>query len=157
MRPQIFLDCDGVLADFDGYYETCFGQRPNQDSYEPPDLWDNVRKHGSFYRNLPLMPDAMELWDGVKKFHSNPIILTGIPHSIRNVKEQKTAWVEEHFDCPVICCFSKDKCKFGEVYDILVDDRLKYAHFWKDMGGIFIHHTSARNSLAALANHYRLA
>jgi hypothetical protein len=35
--------------------------------------------------------------------------------------------------------------------DILVDDYLKYRHLWEEAGGVFIHHTSASNTLRQLA------
>lgn len=148
---QLFLDLDGVLADFDGYYETQFGVRPNQDTYDPPEFWDCILNHGSFFRDQPPMADAFELWQGV--LHLNPIILSGIPYSIPDVATQKRAWVNEHLGSHVklICCPSRSKCKYGLSGDVLVDDRLKYAGYWTDMGGVFIHHRAAKPTLAALA------
>ena len=151
MNPQIFLDLDGVLSDFDGHYEALFEVRPNQDTYDPPDFWDRIREHGRFFRTQPMMKDAMVLWNAVK--HLRPIILTGIPRSIPHVGHQKRQWVDEHLgrDVQVYCCPSKDKCKWGKPGDILVDDRIKYSGYWIEMGGVFIHHTSALTSIAALA------
>ena len=65
----LFVDLDGVLADFDSYFEQCFGVRPNHDTYEPPGMWDKIRAHGKFYRNLPMMKDALELWRAVCMLH----------------------------------------------------------------------------------------
>lgn len=146
-KPQLFLDLDGVLSDFDTHYETLYGVRPNQDTYDPPELWKNIKKHGSFYRTQPLMRDALELWEGTRQW--NPIILTGIPMSIKDAAQQKKDWVFEHFgpQAQVICCRSKDKYIFGDPGDILVDDRIKYMQPWLKMGGVFIVHTSASESL----------
>jgi hypothetical protein len=33
---------------------------------------------------------------------------------------------------------------------VLVDDRLKTQESWEEMGGVFIFHTSAKNSIAEL-------
>lgn len=154
MISQPFVDLDGVLADFDGHYEKLFGVRPNQDTYDPPDMWDNIRDNKTFYRDQPLMPDAMELWEGCKRLHVNPIILTGIPYSIPNVKKQKQEWAWEYFghDVEIICCRSVDKYKYMKNRgDILIDDRLKYSDHWKNAGGIFILHTSSKSSLEKLA------
>ena len=152
MSPQLFIDLDGVLADFDGGYEQLFGVRPNQDTYEPPELWDKIRAKGDFFRRLPPMPDAFEFWGWCKKFHPDPIILTGMPYSIPLVREQKTLWVMEHLGkyTKIICCRSKDKCKHGKPGDVLVDDRTKYSHYWINMGGIFIQHTSLLESVSQL-------
>jgi len=149
VKPQLCIDLDGVLGDFYGFYEQQFGVLPDPE-HEPPELWDNIRAHGSFYRNQPLMSDAMELWNGCKRW--DPIILSGIPHSIPNVAEQKRAWVDEHFgNVKLICCRSRDKFIYGKSGDILVDDRLKYSKYWLGMGGRFVHHQSAKRSLALLA------
>jgi len=156
---QLFLDLDGVLGDFDQHYENLFGIRPNQDLYEPSDLWEQIRKHGNFYRTQPLMSDARELWDGVRAMKLVPIILTGIPDNIPNVKEQKQQWVAEHFGptALIICCRSVNKKLYGKPGDVLVDDRLKYAHHWTKMGGVFVHHTSASDTLRRLAPLFGIA
>ncbi len=150
---QIFVDLDGVLADLDTYYQTCFGVRPNQDTYEPPDMWDNIRRHGTFYQHLPLMSDAMKLWEGIiERFHPRPIILTGIPRSIPGVEHQKRMWVRDHLGAhvKVICCWSRDKQLHGGPGEILIDDRLKYSTYWLRMGGVFVHHSSADDTLGQL-------
>jgi hypothetical protein len=153
MPRQLFLDLDGVLGDLDGHYFNIFGVPVQVDVFMPPDYWKNVRKHGNFYGTQPLKQDAMELWEGAKQLHLDPIILTGVPRNVPNVAEQKFAWVEKHFgpEAKIICCYSEDKYLHGQFGDVLVDDRLKYAHHWVKMGGVFVHHTSASDSLRQLA------
>ena len=34
--------------------------------------------------------------------------------------------------------------------DVLVDDFLKYKELWEDAGGVFVHHTSAEQTIAEL-------
>ncbi len=150
---QLFIDLDGVLADFDGYYETCFGVRPGRGVVDPPGFWDNINTHGTFYASLPPMPDAAALWAGARRFHREPIILTGVPYSVENAENHKRAWVREHVDprAVVICCASKDKRLHGKIGDVLVDDWHKYRALWEAMGGVFVLHTSADASLLRLA------
>lgn len=149
---QLFIDLDGVLADFDGFYETEFGFRPDRGKPEPPAFWKNIERHGRFFLDMPMMSDAMELWEGAKRLHPNPIILTGLP-LMSEVEDHKRRWVRQHiaFDAPVICCRSKDKRNHGKAGDILVDDWFKYRPLWEDMGGVFILHTSAAESLTMIA------
>ncbi len=45
---------------------------------------------------------------------------------------------------------ARDKRLHMTTGDILVDDTLKHRHLWEDAGGIFIHHTSAAETLAEL-------
>lgn len=152
---QLFIDLDGVLADFDAHFEVAFGYRNDHNAPEPTDFWQRLGAHaaGHFYAELPLMADARSLWAGVKALHPSPIILTGIPHSLPHAEPDKRAWVARHFgaEVGVICCSSKDKRLHGKPGDILVDDWFKYRHLWEEMGGIFVLHTSAAKSLAEVA------
>ena len=58
---MIWLDMDGVLADFDGHYQACFGVKPTR--WPEPDTvdWKLIAAVPDFYLNLPLMPGAKEL------------------------------------------------------------------------------------------------
>ena len=152
--PHIFLDCDGVLADFDTYAEAYFGMQPRE--YEAKvgssAFWQELEAKGDFYRNLPLMPDAHVLVDGVR--HLNPTILTGCPRG-NWAEAQKVAWAEEHFPgIPIITCRSADKRAHARAGDVLIDDWHQHRHRWIEMGGVWITHTCAETSLATLWAHY---
>jgi hypothetical protein len=152
MSRQVFLDLDGVLADFDSFYAQHFGVQINRNMPEdPPGLWENIRSHGTFYRDLPILPDALDLWHGVK--HLNPTILTGVPyHQVPTAAVQKRTWVRWHFgvEVPIICCRSRDKWTYGQPGDVLVDDWVRYRHLWEEMGGVFVLHTSTAATLERL-------
>ncbi len=147
---RLFVDLDGTLADFDGRYEQLFGLRPNRAEPEPPDLWSNIGGVPNFFATLDPLPDAFELWEGVKAFR--PVILTGVPDSVPAAAAQKIAWVRVHLgtDVLVICCRSRDKALHGNPGDILVDDWDKYQARWERMGGIFVWHTRAATSVLAV-------
>lgn len=145
---HLFLDLDGVLADFDvGYF-----QRFNLVADKVADTvdWSLVEATPQFYRDLPPMPDAMELWNSVSWL--NPTILTGVPYSVPEALENKREWVARHLgDVPMIGCKSKDKSlHMKDVGDILIDDWEKYRDVWLGRGGRWITHTSAAQSLEAL-------
>lgn len=108
-----------------------------------------LREHGSFYRDLPLMADAQILYEAVA--HLNPIILTGCPAG-QWAEPQKVAWAAHHFPAlKMITCRSRDKHLNMDPGDILIDDYLKYRDLWEQAGGVFIHHTSARESIKQLS------
>jgi 5'(3')-deoxyribonucleotidase len=151
--PQLFLDMDGVLADFDASYIKLFGALPMRQvgQKDPPGMWEKIRANRWFYRELPLMPDAMVLWNSVE--HLNPIVLTGVPaFQVPEAEAQKREWLAEKFgqEVRIICCKSQDKRLHGKPGDVLVDDWSKYRHLWEAMGGVFVLHTSARESVAQL-------
>lgn len=147
---QLFLDCDGVLASFDEYALEIFGLPPRaaEKKLGTPRFWADLQSHEGFYEKLPLMPDARELFEAVE--HLNPIILTGCPQG-EWAEPQKRAWGKKHFPhTTMICCMSKDKRNHMLPGDVLVDDWPKYRELWEEAGGIFILHTSAKDSIAKL-------
>lgn len=147
---QLFLDADGVLADFDQGAQAVFGCHPRkyEDEHGTPKFWSTLHAHPDFYETLPVMHDARELYEAVA--HLNPIILTGCPMG-GWAQEQKIKWRNKNFPgVPMITTLSKDKRSHAKSGDILIDDYLKYQHLWVEMGGIFIHHTSAKTSLEEL-------
>ena len=147
---QLYLDCDGVLADFDRAATQLLGMPPRvfEKRYNPGAFWKRLVGHGDFYGSLPLMPDAMELFEAVR--HLDPIILTGLPRG-NWAAPQKVRWAAEHFPgTRIITCMAVDKKRHAQEGDILVDDMLKYRHLWEEAGGVFIHHRSARETIAEL-------
>ena len=151
--PQLFLDCDGVLADFDCLAAQIFGMPPREaeNQFGEKEFWVRIRGRRNFYRDLPLLRDARELFDAVAHLH--PIILTGCPIG-GWAEQQKVAWAAEHFPgTRIITCMSRNKRDHMRRGDILVDDYLKYRDLWEERGGVFIHHSSARSSIVALERH----
>ena len=62
---QLFVDLDGVLADFDSHYDALFGGRPDKkdDSVD----WKAIAKADKFFFNLPPMPDYEALGARVER------------------------------------------------------------------------------------------
>lgn len=145
----IFVDMDGVLADFDTGYGLKFGAAPSKASDNVD--WKLVRHTEGFYRDLPPMWDFDRLWKGLAPY--SPIILTGVPSSVAEAEANKRAWVDRWIgpDQPMIACASKDKSlHIRRPGDILIDDWEKYRHVWEGRGGRWITHHSADRSLLAL-------
>lgn len=152
VEVQLFLDCDGVLADFDSHFLALCGEesRGYEDKYGAKAFWKVVQSDPDFFYNLPLMPGAQELYDAVK--HLSPPILTGVPNG-NWAQPQKLRWRDKHFpDASMITCPSRDKKLFmvpGKL-NIIIDDWTKHQKTWEDADGVFIVHTSAAESLAVL-------
>jgi hypothetical protein len=147
---QLYLDCDGVLADFDRAATELLQLPPRQfeKRYGLPEFWRRLARHPDFYGSLPLMPDATQLFDAVR--HLDPIILTGLPRGSW-AAPQKVRWAAEHFPgTRIITCLAADKRKHARDGDILVDDTLKYEPLWTGAGGIFVHHRIAQDTIDQL-------
>lgn len=147
---RIYLDVDGVLADFNTGFQNITQQSPQQfeDEHGTKAFWKTIRQATNFFGTLPIMPGAQELYEAVE--HTRPIMLTGCPFG-NWAEHQKFKWRDNHFKgVPMVTCLSRNKRDYCQPGDILVDDLLKYKHLWEEAGGVFIHHTSAESSIAQL-------
>ena len=147
---QLYLDCDGVLADFDTGAAAVLGLPP--DAYTKRHglgrFWQQLATAPDFYFGLPLKDDAMELFEAVK--HLDPIILTGLPRG-NWAADQKVRWAAQHFPgTRIITTMARDKRDHAKEGDVLVDDQLRHRHRWEEAGGIFVHHRSAAETIEQL-------
>ena len=145
---QLFVDMDGVLADFDGHHAALFGiradkQRSNVD-------WARIRADEAFYLSLPPMADLPLLWEAIAPLR--PIVLTGLPSAVPEAPERKRAWARRHLGAAVEvrCCRSKHKHRHAAPGDILIDDWERYRALWIGAGGRWITHASAADTLRQL-------
>lgn len=153
-EPHLFLDCDGVLADFDASAKAVLGMSPAafQGQRGHREFWRRLARARNFYGELAEMEDAQQLFQAVK--HLKPTILTGLP--LGNwAAPQKERWAAEHFPgVPIITTMARQKHLHMEPGDVLVDDRDTHRHLWEHAGGVFIHHKNAQDSLRQLAAIY---
>lgn len=148
---KLFLDLDGVLADFEGGVLALTGRKPDPSASrsEIRAMWKALAAADDFYNSLNMMHDAQLLWDFCKPF--KPVILTGLPLGDW-APAQKRRWVARMLggDVEVVTCMARDKYQWAAVGHVLVDDRAKAREPWEQAGGTFIHHVSAARSIAAL-------
>jgi deoxypyrimidine-specific 5' nucleotidase type C protein (NT5C) len=149
--PRLFLDADGVLADFNEGARRLLGMsvRDYERRHGRGGFWKKLAQAKDFYGSLPEMADARVLFDAVK--HLKPAILTGLPLG-RWAAPQKVGWAAEHFPgVPIITCMARDKHKHMHPGDVLVDDRENHRPAYEAAGAVFIHHKNAEDSLRQLA------
>lgn len=149
----VYLDCDGVLADFDKGAAEVLGMPPRafEHRFGLGRFWKALAQAPEFFARLELLPDAMQLYQAVR--HLEPVILTGLPHGSW-AEPQKRRWAARHFPgvevITTAAALKREHCHPG---DALVDDTDKYRHLWEREGGVFIHHLDARGSIEALRAH----
>jgi 5'(3')-deoxyribonucleotidase len=144
----VYLDLDGVLADFDKYVLTHMGRTfSHTDGPKDSTMWDFLLKVPHFYLQLEPTPYAQRLVDLVGLYANNIEILTAIPRraNMPNAEQDKIDWVDKTFDEPLkvnIGPYSGDKWKHAKPGDILIDDRPDNINDWITKGaGIGILHT----------------
>ena len=160
---MIYLDMDGVLADFErGVKELC-GMEPlsqngkRRDQKQDDLMWERIRETEHFYDRLELMPGAKEMFDRIReKYGDRCEILTGIPRAERGIvtaEQDKRNWTRRMLSdtVKVNAVFRKDKQRYcGGPESVLIDDREKTIREWRELGGTGILHLSAEETLAEL-------
>jgi len=149
MRPpisaqsiQLFVDLDGVLADFDAGVRRICGQSPNDIAVAA--MWRAIHSARDFFGSLEWMPGAQALWEN-SLVHLKPTILSGVPMSdSRWAERQKSAWCARKLgpEVPHIFCASREKSTYSGPYRVLIDDRDRARRPWEAAGGIFILYTT---------------
>ena len=153
---QLYLDCDGVLADFDKGATAALGLPPREfeKRYGLGRFWQKLAEAPDFYFSLPLMADAIELFEAVR--HLDPVILTGLPRG-NWAAGQKVRWAARHFpDTRIITTMARDKRNHAKDGDVLIDDQDRHRHLWEEVGGAFVHHKNAKESIAELREYFEL-
>ena len=153
-QPHLFLDCDGVLADFDlgAQKHLGMGSADFEKRHGRGEFWKRLARAPDFYGTLEEMPDAQRLFRAVK--HLNPTILTGLPLG-KWAAPQKERWAASHFPgVPIITTMARNKHLHMEPGDVLVDDRLNHRDLWENAGGVFVHHKDAEDTIRQLAEIY---
>lgn len=108
-------------------------------------------KTSDFFGSLPWMSDGAQLWEFLAPL--SPAILSGAP-SGDWAAPQKRQWCKENLqlsDDRIHIVSACDKALFSHPRAVLVDDWLEHRDPWEARGGIFIHYTSAKKSIALLS------
>ena len=155
---RIFIDMDGVLADFlKGVEDPMYLGEPLTNDAEGHSTYDDRKKELTdkrLFANLPPMVDMYELLAYVRHCETPWEILTAAGSVNRElVVYDKTEWIKRYVDPNVVvtCTFSgTQKAAYAYEGSVLIDDRLKNIEAWEANGGIGIVHTSAKNTINSL-------
>lgn len=147
---NVYLDKDGVLADFDAHVERLFGAPPRVLGDEK--LWQCVEATPDFWETMPVKDRAHDLFAIAAPY--KPIILTGCPKTgYERASEHKPRWIERHFGSgiQVITCLSRDKpIHMKQPKDILVDDFIVNIKRWQKAGGRTVWYQNADQAIEDL-------
>lgn len=145
----IYLDMDGVLADFNKEYTKYDPNKADRKRFRQAVLEDNI------FEKLDMMPDAHELLNHVRHLHNSGInveILTSMgtfdEHQGRCAQSQKLIWLNERgitYKANFVRSKS-EKAQYANVKSILVDDSIGCVAPFIEVGGHGILHVNASDS-----------
>jgi len=147
--PTIYLDMDGVLADFNTKAREVLGateadsDAAAQAGRWPREKWETLKEIYHFYRILPKTPFADALVAMARRYRDELgwklYILTAIPsgNDVPQAFQDKLEWIQEYYpDIEVhFGPYSRDKAHHCQPGDILVDDRYDNCESWTRAGG----------------------
>lgn len=150
MIKTIYVDSDGVLADFDGLYEKLFGPKTDDAT-----LWKNINSRETYFSEIEPYPDAFKLLDFLYATGLEVKILTATGWQYDRVSPQKKVWFMRNFamysdDVITVKC-GKDKAVYANSQSILIDDMMKNIDVWEQAGGIGIWHNNVDDSIDEVA------
>ena len=151
----IYVDMDGVLANFDDYYF-----RNGRHSFIYEEFRDEVMQNKLFTK-LPRMVNMDELMDSTRQIaekHGYEIQILSSVHTLYDDQfaescKQKRLWLLENGLGDLVTNFVKgrtEKGTFGKDGDILIDDQLTCVHYFNANGGVGIGHKNVLDTLTLL-------
>ena len=157
---KIYVDMDGVVADFDKRFTDLAGMSPNEfeSKYSKKEFWDfiDVKNKIKFWVGIPVMEGAKALIDFVSKHDYSMLTAPSIKKESRL---GKLLWIRNHtgdlFPSKpnVIFKFAKEKHLVKPSlteFDILIDDKQSTIDNWNDAGGTGIFYKSSSQVISQL-------
>lgn len=143
----IYLDMDGVVADFNAYAGAILNTSKISHTW-PDEDWNKIKENPRLYRDLDKTQEADNLVETCRKIckeqNWNLLFLTAIPkkNDLPYAYYDKVIWATKHYpDIPVhFGPLSTDKWKHCIKGDILIDDRPSNCVQWREAGGHSILH-----------------
>jgi hypothetical protein len=166
-KPEIFLDMDGVLADFFAEYAVMAGL-PAGSSYRdiPPAKADPTLQKmvgTDFFYRLPKLQGADTVVAmAVKLFGSYNICSSPLRGDHENSGVQKTRWIQKHLNPQPRHIYIESRKEKHAVQpdgtpNILIDDRKDNIIRWENAGGIGIKYQADEDGLDVIARGLRHA
>ena len=152
---KIYLDMDGVIADFNKRYKEQYKMEPREaeTNKEFDKFFDKFIADGEF-ATLDLMPDAMHLINYLRSLNVPTDILSSTASEKRDaaIRPQKLEWLKKHnieFH-PILVPGKRHKKDYSNANSVLIDDTQVNIDQWRREGGIGILHTDALTTINIL-------
>lgn len=146
-KPIVYVDMDGVLADFFGEVARKHGVEYWREIHRQSIGIDQIAQQPEFFETLPPMPNARNLLQGVINIAGQYSILSSpLMSAVEQSSEEKSRWLVKHINHhqPTAVIFDHEKYKYAqqpnETPNILIDDWQTNIRLWESHGGIGILH-----------------
>jgi 5'(3')-deoxyribonucleotidase len=147
--PEIYIDMDGVLADFFGPVAKHHGvtnwRKARKQRAAGGGKIDKIASKPGYFKNLKPLPNAGKLINGVLKIADDYNILSSpLLSNVEQSSREKNEWLQKHLKRhqPRSIIFDHEKFKFAKQADgtpnILIDDYDTNIKLWEANGGIGI-------------------
>lgn len=148
-RPVVYVDMDGVLADFFGPIAQHHGVKSWRDARKQRrnagGSIDKIAKKPGFFLHLKPLSNAGRLINGVQQLAGRYDILSSpLLANVEQSSREKAEWLQHHLkkNPPRAVLFDHEKFKYARQADstpnILIDDYDTNIHLWEANGGIGI-------------------
>ena len=140
---EIYVDMDGVLADFFGEWAKVMkvDHYSKIDNVDINDALQKIRDTDDFWLNLPLLPQAKQLLELIKKIKGSYSICSSPLADDPRSEPHKREWIKKNlsFFPPKNVIITSNKPKYATQSDgtpnILIDDFGKNVNAWEAAGG----------------------
>jgi len=165
-KPEVYLDMDGVIADFFAEYAKLAGIGSGNYRDIPPAKVDptlNKMVGTDFFFRLPKFPSADALVDMiVKTFGGYHICSSPLRGDHEGSEKYKTMWIRKNLKTqPKSILITPNKAKYAVQSDgtpnILIDDRGSNISAWEAKGGVGIKYQADEDGLDVVLNGFRRA
>lgn len=143
---EIYVDMDGVLADFFGDWAKLMGVDSFRDIKDVNAALEKIKDTNDFWLNLPVTDNAKPLLELIKKVKGEYSICSSPLPGDKNSEPHKREWIKKHlaFFPPKEIIITHDKAKYATQPDgtsnILIDDYGVNINKWEAAGGIGFKH-----------------
>lgn len=164
--PEVYLDMDGVLADFFTEYAKLAGVKSGSYRDIPPAKTDPTLQKmvgTDFFARLPKFPSADKLVQmAVKLFGHYHICSSPLRGDFEGSTHYKQVWIKQHLTPqPVDVLITPNKAKYAVQADgtpnILIDDRGSNISAWEAAGGVGIKYQADEDSLEVVMAGFKRA
>ena len=138
---EIYVDMDGVLADFFGEWAKLMNVDSFRDIENPVPALEKIRATDDFWLKLPLLPEAKNLLGLIKQVKGSYSICTSPLADDPNSEPHKMQWIKKNlaFFPPTNIHITHDKPQYATQKDgtpnILIDDYGVNINAWEAAGG----------------------